>query len=134
MTTVKDSSNANGMCISNTFFPHKHIHQASWYPPGPTSKPSLKDYVLIKERMMPSVLDTRVHRGGDMDSDYQLVVTPIRLRLTKKTRLLRRQQFDVELLLQDQRKADYMETIEKGPLWTSRRPMTLWTAQPLSPS
>ena len=63
---------------------------------------------------MPSVLDTRVHRGGDMDSDHQLVVTSIRLRLTKITRILRRQQFDVELLLQDQRKAEYMETIEKG--------------------
>ena len=108
-------ANANGMCISNTFFPHKRIHQASWYPPGPTSKPSLKDYVLVKERMMSSVLDTRVHRGEDMDSDHWLVVTPIlRLRLTKKTRVLRRQQFDVEHLLQEQRKADYMETIEKG--------------------
>ena len=92
-------ANANGMCISNTFFPHKRIHQASWYPPGPTSKPSLKDYVLVKERMMSSVLDTRVHRGGGMDSDHRLVVTPIRLRLTKKTRILRRQQFDVVLLL-----------------------------------
>ena len=107
-------ANANGMCISSTFFPHKRIHQASWYPPGPTSKPSLKDYVLVKERMMSSVLDTRVHRGGDMDSDHRLVVTPIRLRLTKRTRIPRRQQFDVELLLQEQRKADYMETIEKG--------------------
>ena len=48
---------------------------------------------------MSSVLDTRVHRGGDMESDHQLVVTPIRLRLMKKTRILRRQQFDVELLL-----------------------------------
>ena len=107
-------ANANGMCISNTFFPHKRIHQASWYPPGPTSKPSLKDYVLVKERMMSSVLDTRVHRGGDMDSDHRLVLAPIRLRLTKRTRIPRRQQFDVELLLQEQRKADYMETIEKG--------------------
>ena len=42
------------------------------------------------------------------------MVTPIWLRLTKKTRILRRQQFDVELLLQEQRKADYMETIDKG--------------------
>ena len=49
-----------------------------------------------------------------MDSDHRLVVTPIRLRLTKRTRIPRRQQFDVELLLQEQRKADYMETIEKG--------------------
>ena len=49
-----------------------------------------------------------------MDSDHRLVVTPIQLRLTKKTRMLWRQQFDVELVLQDQKKADYMETIKKG--------------------
>ena len=41
-------ANTNGMCISNTFLPHKSIHQASWYPPSPTSKPSLKDYVLVR--------------------------------------------------------------------------------------
>ncbi len=57
---------------------------------------------------MSSVLDTRVHRVGDMDSDHRLVITPIRLKLTKKTTVPRRQQFDVELLLQEQRKADYI--------------------------
>ena len=62
---------------------------------------------------MSSVLDTRVHRGGDMDSDHRLVVIPIWLRLTKKTTIPRRQRFDVELLLQEQKKADYMETIDK---------------------
>ena len=65
---------------------------------------------------MPSVLDTRVHRARDMDSDHRLVVTPIYMAKIDKEdyRMLRRQQFDVELLLQEQRKADYMETSEKG--------------------
>ena len=40
--------------------------------PGPISQPSLKDYVLVKERMMSSVLDTRVHRVGDMNSAHRL--------------------------------------------------------------
>ena len=47
-----------------------------------------------------------------MDSDHRLVVTPIRLKLMKTTMIPRR--FDVELLLQEQRKADYVETIEIG--------------------
>ena len=63
------------MCISNTFFPHKRIHLALWFPPGPTSKPSLKDYVLVMKPMI-SVLDTRVHRGRDMDSDHH-VLSPL---------------------------------------------------------
>ena len=62
---------------------------------------------------MSSVLDTRDHRVGDMDSDHWLVATPIQLKLMKKTMIPRRQQFDVELLLQEQRKADYVETIER---------------------
>ena len=70
---------AYGMCTSNTFFPHKCIHQASWYPTGSTFQPSLEDYVLVKQRIMSSVLDTRVHKGGDMDSDHRLVVIPMQL-------------------------------------------------------
>ena len=74
-------ASANGMCITNTLFPHKHIHQATWYPPNPKASPSLKDYVLEKWRLRPSVLDTRVYREGDMDSDHRLVVVPLRLKL-----------------------------------------------------
>ena len=44
-------ASTHGLCIANTLFPHKHIHTASWYPPDPSSRPSLKDYVLVKHRM-----------------------------------------------------------------------------------
>ena len=57
----------NGLCVANTFFPHKRIHQATWYPPDPSRAPSLKDYILVKPRLMASVLDTRVFRGADID-------------------------------------------------------------------
>ena len=49
-----------GMCVTNTVFPHKRIHQQSWYPPNPRAQPNLKDYVLVRQRLRPSVLDTRV--------------------------------------------------------------------------
>ena len=61
----------NGLCVTNTFFPHKRIHQATWYPPDPSRPPSLKDYILVKPRLMTSVLDTRVFRGADIDSDHR---------------------------------------------------------------
>ena len=38
-------------------------------------------------------------------------MTTIRLRLTKTTRIPRQQLIDVELMLQEQRKADYVKTI-----------------------
>ena len=43
----------HGMCVTNTLF-----SQQSWYPPSPKAQPSLKDYVLMRQRMRPSVLDT----------------------------------------------------------------------------
>ena len=75
---------ANDLCVTITFFPHIHIHQATWYPPDPSRAPSLKDYILVKPRLMASVLDTRVFRGADIDSDHRLVVMSIRLKLQQK--------------------------------------------------
>ena len=61
-----DFATVHNLCLSNTYFEHKRIHQTSWYPPDPSTKPSLKDYVLVKRRLHSSVLDTRVYRGGDI--------------------------------------------------------------------
>ena len=104
---------ANSLCITNTFFPHKHIHQATWYPPDSRRHPSLKDYILVKQRMMPSILDTRVHRGGDMDSDHRLVIMSVRLKLKKKPTEQEKRYFDVELLQEGQPRTDFADTIEK---------------------
>ena len=49
-----------------------------------------------------------------MDSDHQLVVTSKWLKLMKKIMIPRRQRFDVELMLQEQKKADYVGTSERG--------------------
>ena len=58
------------------------------------------------------MLDTRVHREAEMDSDHRLVITSIWLNLLKKARNQRRRQcFIVGLLLQDQRRCDFMKTI-----------------------
>ena len=40
-------------------------------------------YVLVKHHLRASVLDTRVHRGGDLDTDHRLVVTTLRLKFKK---------------------------------------------------
>ena len=87
------------MCITNTLFPHKQIHQAAWYPPDPHDKPSIKDCVLVKQRLRLSVLDTRVYRGADLNSDHQLVSVSLQLKLKrKKPSLGLGKTFEVELL------------------------------------
>ena len=37
----------NGMCVTNTLFPDKHVHQTIWYLPNVRAEPSLRDYVLL---------------------------------------------------------------------------------------
>ena len=82
---------AYGMCITNTIFPHKTIHQATWYPPDASAKPSMKDFIMVRRRMRPDIQDTRVYRGANVDSDHRLVVTTVRLRWQseKRARLVR---------------------------------------------
>ena len=85
---------SNGICITNTLFPHKRIHQTMWYPPNPSAEPSLKDYVLVRHRLRSSILDACVCRGVDIDSDHRLVVLSIRLRLQRKVHRRQQKSFD----------------------------------------
>ena len=104
-------TSAHGMCVTNTVFPHKSIHQHSWYPPNPRAHASLKDYILVRQRLRPSVVDTRVFRGADLDSDHRLVVMSLRLKLKKKPRQRSGKPFDVRLPKQVERRGEFLNTI-----------------------
>ena len=73
------------MNIKNTMFAYKRIHQRTWYPPNTRAEPSMKDYILMKRRLISSILDTRVYRGADIGSDHRLVISKVKLKLKKKT-------------------------------------------------
>ena len=45
----------------------------------------MKDFILVKQRLYQSVLDTKVYRGADIDSDHRLVVYKVKLKWKKKT-------------------------------------------------
>ena len=82
--------------------------------PDPLAKPSIKDYVLVKQRHIPSVLDTRVYRGVDLNSDHRLVIASLQLKVMRKKGCPGPgRKFEVELLKEVDRRADYMESIEK---------------------
>ena len=104
-------ASTNGLCITSTMFSHKRIHQATWYPPNPRAEPSLKDYVLVRRRLRPSVLDTRACRGADIDSDHRLVVLSLRLKLQRKVTKRPRNLFDAQLCKEEARRMGYMEDI-----------------------
>ena len=107
-------ASAHQMCITNTLFPHKTIHQATWYPPDARAKPSLKDYVLVKRRLRPSVMDTRVFRGADLDTDHRLVVVTLRLKLDKKSNQRKGKRFETALLGKTDRRMAYVEALRES--------------------
>ena len=100
-------TSTHGMCVTNTVFPHKRIHQYSWYPPNPRAQASLKDYILVKQRLRLSVLDTQVFRGTDLDNDHRLVVMSMRLKLKRKQRQRSGKPFDVHLLKQVKKRGEF---------------------------
>ena len=61
------------------------------------------------------MLDTHIYRGGDLDSDHRLVVVSLQLKLKRKGTHRPGKRFEVELLKQAERQADYVESIGK---WT----------------
>ena len=46
-------------------------------------------------RLRPSVLDTRVYGGADIDSDHRLVIASFRLRLAKKVKCRKGKMYSV---------------------------------------
>ena len=106
-------ASSNDLTITNTLFPHKRIHQSSWYPPNPGAQPSLKDYVFVRRRLRPSVLDTHVFRVADIDSNHCLVIASIRQKLAKKVKCGKGKFFDVQCIKQSDKRADYMEEVQK---------------------
>ncbi len=76
---VVDFCRDHVMRVANTWFPHKRIHQKTWYPPDRSKPASIKDLVLVSECLVRDVLDTRVFRSADIDSDHRLVIAKVQL-------------------------------------------------------
>ncbi|CAF4152005.1 unnamed protein product [Rotaria sordida] len=72
----------NSLIVTNTFFPHKAVHQGTWMHPK-TKQWHMLDYVLVNRKFRTSVQDVRVHRGatGGIGTDHHLIRAKIRLHL-----------------------------------------------------
>ena len=94
-----DECAAAGMCIANTFFPHKDIHKYSYrgfnthVAPGGDPEPVLynNDFILVRRSFLRSVHDVKVYRGVNgvssfTRSDHHLVVAKLKLKLRAQRR------------------------------------------------
>jgi endonuclease/exonuclease/phosphatase family metal-dependent hydrolase len=66
--------------VKSTMFPHRNIHTYTWtFPDGKTDNQI--DHLLVDRRRHSYVLDVRLFRAADCDSDHCLVVAKVRDRL-----------------------------------------------------
>ncbi|GFS23645.1 craniofacial development protein 2-like [Elysia marginata] len=71
---------ANDLVIGGTLFKHPVVHKLTWYSPKGRYKNQI-DHIAINGSWRGSMLDVRVKRGADVDSDHLLVTANIRLKL-----------------------------------------------------
>ena len=80
-----------GLVITGTLFQHKDIHKATWVSANRRVKNQI-DHLLISRKSRCAVLDDRVQKGADINSDHYLVRIRIRLSLTKYVNVRRIEQ------------------------------------------
>ena len=68
----------HGLCVTNTFFKCKEMHQVSWRHPRSRHWHQL-DLILTRRADIGSVLLTRSYHSADCDTDHALVASKVRL-------------------------------------------------------
>jgi hypothetical protein len=66
----------NDLKIMNIFFQHKHAHKYIWSARGSRS---IIDYIICNQKTANLILDVRVYRGPQIETDHYLVASPLRI-------------------------------------------------------
>ena len=70
-----------GICVVNTWYPRKTIHQWTWYSSDGTMKKVI-DHILILKCWQTCINNFRVYRGAQIsNTDHWLLITNIRIKL-----------------------------------------------------
>ena len=81
------------LIIGGTLFPYHDIHKLTWCSPNGRDKNQI-DHLMVNGTWRRSLLDVRVRRGADVNSDHHLVTAVLNLKLRRtERRVLGRQLF-----------------------------------------
>lgn len=73
----------NDLCIGGSFFQHTKIHNATWSSPDLYTHNQI-DHITVSKKWKKTLLDVKVMRGADIESDPHLVIGKFRMRLAAK--------------------------------------------------
>ena len=73
----------NELIIGGTLFPHKPTHKSTWISPDLQTENQI-DHITITKKWRRVLLDVRVKRGADINSDHHLLVGEFRMELAAK--------------------------------------------------
>ena len=71
------------LVIGGTLFPHKKIHTATWKSPDHITLNQI-DHICISKKFRRSLLDVKVQRGADVNSDHFLLSSSVKLKLKQQ--------------------------------------------------
>nr|KAG5709173.1 hypothetical protein BaRGS_028629 [Batillaria attramentaria] len=108
-----DECNKNDIIIIMGDLNAKDIHKATWVSADGRVRNQI-DHLLISGQWRSSVLDTKVQRGADANSDHYLVRTRIKLRLsTHKNKNKVKPRLDVERLEEEEMRIKFNDSVKK---------------------
>ena len=88
---IADFCTLNELIIGGTLFPHKPTHKATWISPDLLTENQI-DHINITKKRRRVLLDVRVKRGADINSDHHLLVSEFRMKLAAKKKKIRKLQ------------------------------------------
>ena len=75
----------NDLVIGGSLFQYKDIHKAMWTTPNGIVKNQI-DYFCIRRKFRHSLFDVRKYRTADINSDHQLCIAKMEIRLKSRTK------------------------------------------------
>ena len=100
---------SKNLLVKSKMFPHRNIHKYTWTSPDGKTHDQI-DHVLIGRRWHSSVMNVRIFRGPDCDTDYYLVIGKVRERIAldkQAAQMFDRQRFNLRRINEPEVREQY---------------------------